>query len=379
MQLIFRVEGNQQAGLGHLMRCFALAQAAQEAQIEFTFVCTESTQRFLQSRHQWQGNTALIPNGASIDDEINIIQGLFAAKQGKDTINNKPVFLVLDGYQFDYDYQKKLKSADLPFAYFDDINTFLANGQQHLANIIINGAPSATELGYEQNASTSLLLLGDAYQALRLEFLDLAPIPISERHSMLVSFGGADAQNHSLHLLAALSALRVEIPVRVVTGAAYANTGELDACIRQGRIESHDQAFDISMPVQHVHDAQDMADMMLHSKLAVCAAGGSQFELLHCYTPSFLLVVADNQYPATQKASQQGWCEAVDWRKEPVTWDDYLALATQLSLAFDQDKALEKSQQMAIEQMQGRQAQGFGIHNILDACIAQAKFVANEQ
>jgi spore coat polysaccharide biosynthesis predicted glycosyltransferase SpsG len=133
------------------------------------------------------------------------------------------------------------------------------------------------------------------------------------------------------------------------------------------------------MPVQHVHDAQDMADMMLHSKLAVCAAGGSQFELLHCYTPSFLLVVADNQYPATQKASQQGWCEAVDWRKDLVTWDDYLALATQLALAFAQDNALEKSQQMAIEQMQGRQAQGFGIHNILDACIAQAKFVANEQ
>lgn len=379
MQLIFRVEGNQQAGLGHVMRCFALAQAAQEAQIEFTFVCTKLTQQFLQSRHQWQGKTELVPNGASQDDEIDIIRSLFADKQAGDAVKHSANFLILDGYQFDYDYQAKVKRLGLPFAYFDDINTFLVNGQQHLANVIINGAPSATDLGYDNNASCSRLLLGDAYQALRMEYLDLPVVPIFERHSMLLSFGGADAQNHSMHLLAAMSALQLDIPVRLVTGAAYSNVSELDNCIKESRIESHGQTFDITMPVQHVHDAQDMADMMLHSKLAVCAAGGSQFELLHCYTPSFLIVVADNQHPATEKAAKQGWCEAIDWRKEKVSWQDYLALATKLAEAFQQESRLIEAQQMAVKYMQERQALGFGVHNILDACIAELKMMANEQ
>ena len=379
MQLIFRVEGNQQTGLGHLMRCFALAQAAQQAQIAYTFVCSELTQGFLQSRHQWQGNTALIPNDASVDDEIELIRNLAVEKQVENSTNTHSVFLILDGYQFDHDYQTRLKQVGLSFAYFDDINPFLANGQQHLADIIINGAPSAKELAYQQNAPKSRLLLGEAYQALRMEFLDLPIVPISERHSVLISFGGADAQNHSMHLLAAMSALHIDIPVRLITGAAYADASRLDSCIKQGRIDSHEQTIEITMPVQHVHDAQDMADMMLHSKIAVCAAGGSQFELLHCYTPSFLVVVADNQYPATMKASEQGWCQAIDWRKDTVRWDDYLSLANQLATAFHREDELRKAQQMAMKQMQARQAQGFGANNILDACISQANLVAKEQ
>jgi UDP-2,4-diacetamido-2,4,6-trideoxy-beta-L-altropyranose hydrolase len=357
------------------MRCFALAQAAQQAQIAYTFVCSELTQGFLQSRHLWQGNTALIPNDASVDDEIELIRTLAA----ENSTNTHSVFLILDGYQFDHDYQTRLKQVGLPFAYFDDINPFLANGQQHLADIIINGAPSAKELAYQQNAPKSRLLLGEAYQALRMEFLDLPIVPISERHSVLISFGGADAQNHSMHLLAAMSALHIDIPVRLITGAAYADASRLDSCIKQGRIDSHEQTIEITMPVQHVHDAQDMADMMLHSKIAVCAAGGSQFELLHCYTPSFLVVVADNQYPATMKASEQGWCQAIDWRKDTIRWDDYLSLANQLATAFHREDELRKAQQMAMKQMQAQQAQGFGVNNILDACISQANLVAKEQ
>jgi UDP-2,4-diacetamido-2,4,6-trideoxy-beta-L-altropyranose hydrolase len=356
MQLFFRVEGNENVGLGHIMRCFALSQAAQGDNIEVVFICNQASKNFLLSRHQWHGKIVVIDdshwNPSAIVDlrsernkhEIEFIKKCMLRFALNKYAQSRQM-LVLDGYQFDHSYQKALSKVGIHFAYLDDINTFLEQKKMHVANIVINGAASARQLGYEKNTPNSRLCLGTQYLLLRPEFINLPLIPIANRRSLLICFGGADLQKHTENILWALSKLKFQCPVTIVTGAAYKDQAQLVNRIKDGFLSYDTVKQKISMPIQYIHDAQNMADIMMHSRLCISAAGGSQFELMRCYTPSFLVVVADNQMPAATESSKQGWCASVDWRHQ----FDYIGLAKQVVASYADTESLMVKQVRAYE------------------------------
>ena len=69
---------------------------------------------------------------------------------------------------------------------------------------------------------------------------------------------------------------------------------------------------------------------------AISAAGGSQFELGVCNTPSILVTVAENQHSATQVAQAQGWCRAVN---KDIDINELVAMA--LALYSDEETLTE--------------------------------------
>ena len=359
MQLFFRVEGNEHIGLGHLMRCFALSKAAQQAQIDVVFICNQTSKNFLLSRHQWHGDIVVIDDShwhksvtadAIIERNKRDVEFIATcmSRTASEPLSNYQQILVLDGYQFDHSYQQALATAGICFAYLDDINSFAQANQKHVADIVINGAAVARQLAYEKNAPNSRLCLGPQYLLLRPEFINLPLIPIANRHSLLLCFGGGDAQNHTLRMLGALSQLKFQYPVKVITGAAYKCQKQLIENIQKGWLNYDNVKYKISMPIQYMHDAQDMAEIMLHSRLSISAAGGTQFELMRCYTPSVLVVVADNQMPAATLSAQQGWCSAVDWRQQV----DYIGLAKQVIANYGDTACLTVKQNKAYECVQ---------------------------
>jgi UDP-2,4-diacetamido-2,4,6-trideoxy-beta-L-altropyranose hydrolase len=305
MKLFIRAEGNPNIGLGHIMRCYALAEVCQLLNIPVCFLCSQQTSDFLKSRSDFNIVIITLENTqqtASDSKTTSDLDELIAALS-HDTV------LLLDGYQFDSIYQQAIKHAGIKFAYFDDINAFYQSGLKHCADIIINGADSALSLKYELNATDSKLCLGGEYLLLRQEFHNLHPTAIGERDSLLINFGGADTHNYSTQLLLELEKQGFSAPVKVVTGAAFQHKESLNRCLQDDLSAS-------PMQIQHIHDAQQMAILMQNTRLAVCAAGGTQFELLACTTPSILVVVADNQLPASQYAAKQGWCDIVEWQKQ---------------------------------------------------------------
>jgi UDP-2,4-diacetamido-2,4,6-trideoxy-beta-L-altropyranose hydrolase len=345
MQLFIRVEGNPNIGLGHVMRCYAFAESCQANNISVSFLCSQETSDFLKSRHTFASSIIVIEGALQTKaDNINSLSKELAASLVKyaPDILNKNSILLLDGYQFNHAYQKTLVELGVRVAYFDDINSFYLqesnnNSQsshhsnlQHPADVIINGSESAFNLHYDDNARQSKLCLGNDYLLLRREFHHLWPVPLHERPSLLINFGGADVNNYSTRLLLALHQAGFSSPVRLVSGAAFQHSESLEACLNNELKTS-------LMPVQHIHDAQEMASLMQHSRLAVCAAGGTQFELLACATPSILVVVADNQLPATQHAVQQGWCDMCDWQDDA----DIEGLAKQVVSLWKDEKDLQ--------------------------------------
>ena len=288
MRVIFRVEGEPSIGLGHIMRCMALAQSLVKSGHEVLFFMSPRSQQFCHSRADWPG-TILPIVGIDKSEESS-----WFVKRCTDLCAD---WVVLDGYDFDQAYRQSLQCDVFNLVVFDDIN----NSGVLYVDMIINGAPNASLHGYQVTAPNALLAIGQGYQVLRQEFLQLTNREWSNRKSLTLMFGGSDPKDLTIKSLQSLQKTNVSMPIIVITGGAYDRLNDLTNLIK-----------DSGLNVTHLHDCQNMAAVLLNTKLALSAAGGSQFELVACATPSILVVVAENQKHASQAAAIQGWCQVVN-------------------------------------------------------------------
>jgi len=316
----FRVDGDSQIGLGHLMRCLALAQALEQQQIQCLFLIKGETADFCKSRHDWVGHYKLLPDKITFEQENHWLR--LQLQQ----LN--PWALVLDGYQFNANYRAGLKQCPVPLVVFDDNN----NSGQLYADMVLNASSNANSLGYEKTAAKALLCLGDHYRILRQEFIQRSLVEWKQRNSLTLIFGGSDVLGLTLPLLQALEQRQIDFPIRVITGAAYQESKELRKFIQQS-----------CLTIQHLPDCQQVAEVFSYSKFVVSAAGGSQFELLACETPSILVVVAANQLNATQEAAKQGWCSYIDFTSEKKIAE----LADSICILWQDDNSLKYMHQKA--------------------------------
>ncbi|GGF52240.1 UDP-2,4-diacetamido-2,4,6-trideoxy-beta-L-altropyranose hydrolase [Alteromonas lipolytica] len=311
--LVFCTGGGQQSGIGHVMRCQALAQAAEEQGLDSVFIVNPAARQFILQRHDWTGRVELAVEGenALIEQLLNTADSAEAA------------LIVLDGYGFSEAFIRAISVANAPLLLLDDIRQ---PGYQY-ADIICNPAGEPWRDAYAQANPGALLCLGAGFRLLRREFVATNPLPLAQRFSLTVNLGGSDPTGLTLPLLKALCHELPEAPFRVVTGPGF-DGASLSALA--------DFIATSECAIQHIHNCQDMADLWVNSRLAVAAAGGSQFELAACHTPSVLLVVAENQRQASNQAASQGWCEVFE-ATDVVALN---ALAARVKALWHDDKQL---------------------------------------
>ncbi|MFT5676583.1 MAG: UDP-2,4-diacetamido-2,4,6-trideoxy-beta-L-altropyranose hydrolase [Paraglaciecola sp.] len=319
-------------GIGHLMRCLALAQMLEKSAIHTFFAVSESTLILCENRYDWVGTLLVMPQDIQVSEEVLWLDGVVTKHQID--------ALVLDGYQFNRTYRRTLLHLPCAKIIFDDNND---SGSLH-CDLVINGAENAALLGYQQTAPKATYCIGNHYRILRQEFIDAGHTDWGNRHFLTICMGGSDPTKLTLPLLETIHKQDFKARICVITGGAYQELGKLKAFIAA----SH-------MNLEHIHDCQNMADIFSQSRLVVSAAGGTQFELLACQTPSLLLVVADNQLNATEQASKQGWCAMVDAREGldfnllsrqiSELWNDEVTLKT-MSVVAKKHKNVEGAQRV---------------------------------
>src|SRR5258708_6135355 len=101
MNLLFRTDASLTMGTGHVVRCIALAQACQDAGGRAAFALAKSTGG-IQAKLEQESCPTLSVSGAAggKDDSAQTIA--YARDDHAD-------WIVVDGYQFDGDYQRALK------------------------------------------------------------------------------------------------------------------------------------------------------------------------------------------------------------------------------------------------------------------------------
>ena len=265
--LLIRADATRQAGMGHVMRCLALAQAwrNQGGRALFLGHC-EGEQ--LQSRISSDGFDIIPlkqrhPDPVDLKTTIGILHKLNAGTTKRDT------WLVADGYHFDDAYQKGIKDAGYSLLLIDDYG----QSGHCCSDIILNQNILADSSFYPNRNPETQLLLGPSYTLIRGEFKPWrkAPRQIPDvAHKILVTMGGGDPDNLTLKVLQALQELTLpNIEVKVVIGHTNPNKHLFQ-----------EECVNAVHHMQILFSMKDMPELMAWSDLAIIQAGGTLWELL---------------------------------------------------------------------------------------------------
>ncbi|APY08478.1 UDP-2,4-diacetamido-2,4,6-trideoxy-beta-L-altropyranose hydrolase [Winogradskyella sp. J14-2] len=203
-RIIFRADGDASTGLGHLYRLFGLVEVLKDS-FDFVFV-TKASSTFSVIPKSYK--THFIPEHIDFKDEVTWLSQSY---------NPNDHITIVDGYQFNSTYQKKIKDKGYTLVYIDDL------ASEHIfADLVINHSPYLTEKHYKKEPYTKLAL-GTRYALLRPGFLKEAKLErnIKSIDSAFVCFGGADPFNLTYKAVTALLQLNRIKKISVVLGGAY--------------------------------------------------------------------------------------------------------------------------------------------------------------
>jgi UDP-2,4-diacetamido-2,4,6-trideoxy-beta-L-altropyranose hydrolase len=257
--LMIRADANIAMGSGHVARCIALAQRWQDASGEVTFAIAEAPDPICNWIHdERMGVIHLDAAPGSIEDATFVIA---AAKK------LSAQWVVVDGYQFDADYQRLIKQSGLKLLLFDD------KGEcgPYIADVVLNQNLTASERMYLRRSPETRLLLGVKYVVLRREFkpwLNRQRIRLPEANKILVTMGGSDPDGLTLKVIEALRPLSEEFEITVIAGGGNPKAIEISKLISGS-----------SNRFRFLSEVRDMAAIMADADLAVICGGGTLWEL----------------------------------------------------------------------------------------------------
>lgn len=292
--LIIRADASADIGVGHVMRCAALAQAWQSAGGRSIFALATGAGELESRIRFWGSDVARIKaQPGSYEDAAQTLQ--LCQRHSAD-------WLCVDGYHFSADYCARVKSAGTRMFLVDD------HGRcpPYLSDIVLNPNPQASEALYQRRGPSTHLLLGPLYALLRHEFLnshrESTKVP-DLAHKILLTLGGADSRNATLMVMQALSDLTdLRLQIDVVVGAVNPNLKSL-------------QESAVASPhlVRILSNVENMPELIVNADLAITAGGGTCYELAFLQTPMFLLITADNHDLTVQTWAKNRAAISVGW------------------------------------------------------------------
>jgi UDP-2,4-diacetamido-2,4,6-trideoxy-beta-L-altropyranose hydrolase len=274
--LLVRVDADPIIGMGHVMRCLALAQDWRVCGGRVVFV------------------SARLPGviGEQIRDDGMIVESLGveagapgdALRTRELGVRHGAAWAVVDGYHLPEGYGEALRRVGIRTLVVDD----RGRSGRHDVDMVADQSPGAREDHYRIRGSDTRFLLGSRYALLRQEFRRLRPDrlrAIEPGRHLLITMGGGDRANVTKSVLDAVSVLsRPDLRITVLVGAVNLHRTSIETA-----------AAMLRLPIVLLGHEQRVADRMARADTAVAAAGHTAWELAYMQIPSLLLVTADNQ------------------------------------------------------------------------------------
>ncbi|MFV8372658.1 UDP-2,4-diacetamido-2,4,6-trideoxy-beta-L-altropyranose hydrolase [Flavobacterium sp. LB2P6] len=269
-KIIFRVDGSRNIGLGHLIRCMALAFMLKD-NFEIIFVCKEAPENIVKE---------LISSGflfIKINSEVEFFN----------IINNRYI-VVLDHYGLDTNYQKKIKEIGCILVCIDDLHD-----KEFHADLIINHAPGVKADDYHAKPYTQFAL-GFEYALLRPVFLQAAKQEkiIKKIETIFICFGGSDVKNLTALSLNILQHIDQFEKIIVVVGIVYENIEELKLLIGENP----------KIHLYHAINEKNMLGLLTISDIAIVPSSGILLEAI-----SAGCVIVSGMYVENQKFIYQAY------------------------------------------------------------------------
>lgn len=356
MKILFRADGNDTVGAGHVMRSLAVASAAKKLGASCSFICADAS---FQDIITAEGIPCIIlsTNFKDMESELPLLLSIIRRE--------KCDALLVDSYFATDSYFDEVGKY-CPVVYFDDFmnKAWRVDG-------LINYNMTANVDVYRELYSTSpetidniherpQFFLGEQYAPLREEFqnIKLNRTFNQNARNVLFSAGGSDPEHIALLFVKSLVEYENEIK------GSYFH-------IIMGRFEPDEAAIRelaISHPWIIPHkDVKRMSNIMLKSDVAVSASGSTLYELCACGVPTITYVLEDNQILGAKSMEEKGlMISAGDFRTNSNFMDYLFQKLKDLMKNKKQRKTLSINCNKAID--------GKGAIRLADAIIKNYSF-----
>ena len=284
--LLIRADASPDIGTGHVMRSLALAQCWQDAGGDVLFAMARST-KAIRSR--------LITENCA----LNSIQATPGSREDADYILQQALrlnaeWIVIDGYNFDTEYLKQIKSEGHKILFIDDEGKCV----RYVSDAVLNQNITALESWYTLREPGTQLLLGPQFCLLRREFSQWRrwkrEIPQVGR-KVLVTLGGSTPAEAALRIIESIQTLNIEeLNIVLAIGGSSADANRMERALAGAPGN-----------VSICKDVADMATLMGWADLAISAAGSTCWEMCLLGLPAVLVSVASNQTPIAKELHRQ--------------------------------------------------------------------------
>lgn len=275
MELCFIVEGNSNIGLGHIMRCIALAKEFRRRGFNIYFYSLNK-----------EGVNKIEENNFTVINKLN-----------------KYNVIIVDKYELSYKFFHELKKYTHKLVYIDDLNEF-----DYPVDIVVNGSLIANDLNYEKyNNKNKKLLLGTKYNLLRNEFNNLTNIAIKKKvEDIMITTGGSDSfgMTYKLATFIRENSRYNNIKLHIVIGSGFNNITELKLrlnCLKNIKV---------------YQNVSKMSIIMNKCDIAISAGGGTLYELCACGVVTIGFILAKNQEMITNRMDELGYIKSIGWYSE---------------------------------------------------------------
>lgn len=279
--LALRVDASPQIGLGHVMRCVALAEAWRATDGEVCFLTRQPNQRLAEM---------LTARGLPLLDVDSLAGSSDVEATRRWCQQHAADWLAVDGYHFDVQYLKAVRSLSTGLLLVDD----LAQLAEYPADVVLNPNLFSRPEMYAVSSGTTRLC-GTQYALLRPEFNWPDSTVAARPHEplrLLVLGGGANVGDIGRPIVAALEQIETPLWIRLMVGPVAAVSSA------QPSVSRH--------RVEVIRSPNDIAPYMRWADLAITAAGCTCWELARLGVPMLLVVVADNQQGNAQALAERG-------------------------------------------------------------------------
>ena len=277
--LAIRADANARIGLGHIMRCLALAQGLAKRNVKPIFITREDDFKIIKLIKRYGFDVATIPGDCNWAEDLRLTLNI-ADRHGAKIIVSDIAHAGTLTHQGEYGaYLRGIKDKSKFLVTIDDLNEM-----SFPSDIVINPNCGAEKRNYDSGGGARFLL-GPAYLIFRPEFIAAAGVKREIKQkatNVLVSMSGSDPLDLTGKVASSLanSGKTRNLNLRLVLGMDY--TGHRKQNLIK-TLKNYTGNYEL------VQGSDKMADLMLWSDLVITGAGLTKYEAAVTGTPGIII------------------------------------------------------------------------------------------
>lgn len=298
-----RADGNTKIGMGHVMRCLSVAEAAAEVEGLYppVFILADETCCSLIAERGFE-TIVLHTDYRDMMCELDLLETILQEKSSREENSEKKHnnIVLVDSYQADRTYYLALNKM-VKTVCFEDM------GQAYPVDLLINYNLYAPRLAAQYCAAETTcqtmdkypqkVLLGADYMPLRKAFQTPFYYDVAEQvHSVTITTGGSDPYFATATLVEALLRDKIiaeqEITLHLVSGPFNQFAAELKRRYQNYKKKSGNQT---TLRIQIHENKKDMRSLLLKSDVVLTATGSTIYEVSALGVPMIVFYFAENQ------------------------------------------------------------------------------------